>query len=104
MVFDFWDIDGLKENLSILYGINKVKLEDILVICDVKDRYINENILMEFIKLCQIKDIDSIDVTNVKIKGRHITTASKGFTSFKKFGLLDAYSVLTYETPLRFFY
>lgn len=97
MVINMWDKAKLRKSFCELYSLDGRKLGRILKGCD--DKY---DPLLEFLKITGIK-LDSIDVSNVHFKCRHITTISDDFKSIKKYGLMDLKMTLTEDTPLRNF-
>ena len=85
------------EALSQLFNLNIDNAKEIISLCDNNDYPV-----LDFIKKYNIR-LNQVDVSNVFLTCKHVTTANDKLESIKKYGLLSLADALTYETLLSVF-
>lgn len=94
---NFFDKENVIESLSKLYGIEESTL---VALCEIGN--LHDDPTAYFLSLWPVK-LDEVDISNVELHCKHITTQIDGFASLRKYGFLTLQKALEYETPLKSF-
>ncbi|BCN30269.1 hypothetical protein [Anaeromicropila herbilytica] len=94
---NFFDNMSVLKTFSKLYKLSENEIMRLAIETSVAD-----NPTVEFIRKSGIK-LDTVDIRNVTLHCKHITTINDNFDSLKKYGLLTLDKALTYPTPLNRF-
>lgn len=94
---NFFDYASVLSGLEKLYGIEENQILKMIV-----EAQCEENPVASFIRKANIK-LDTVDISQVMLRCKHIMTIDDDFASIKKYGLITLDKVLTYDTPLHRF-
>lgn len=94
---NFFDRESVIQSFSKLYGIEESTLVALSKIANLHD-----DPTAYFLSLWPVK-LDEVDISNVELHCKHITTQIDGFESFRKYGFLTLRKALECETPLKSF-
>ncbi len=91
---NFFDYMSVLKAFSKLYHLDEHLITRLAIETSIED-----NPTAAFIEKAGIK-LDVVDITEVSLHCKHITTINDDFESMKKYGLLTLDKALTYPTPL----
>ena len=91
---NFFDYMSVLKAFSKLYHLDEHLITRLAIETSIQD-----NPTAAFIEKTGIK-LDAVDITEVSLHCKHITTINDDFHSLKKYGLLTLDKALTYPTPL----
>lgn len=94
---NFFDYMSVVKAFSKLYNLNEHQIMRLAIETSIED-----NPTTAFIEKAGIK-LDAVDIAEVSLHCKHITTINDNFESLKKYGLITLDKVLTYPTPLNKF-
>jgi len=94
---NLFDYMSVVKAFSKLYNLNEHQIRRLAIETSIKD-----NPTAAFIEKAGIK-LDTVDITEVSLHCKHVTTINDDFKSLKKYGLITLDKVLTYPTPLNKF-
>jgi hypothetical protein len=94
---NYFDYMSVVKAFSQLYKLNENVIMRLAI-----ETIVADNPTVEFIRKAGIKQ-DTVDISNVMLHCKHITTVNDNFESLKKYGLLTLDKALTYPTPLNRF-
>jgi hypothetical protein len=94
VIINFFDYISVLKAFSRLYKLSENEIMRLVV--ETTDA---NNPTAEFIRKSGIK-LDAVDIKNVWLHCKHITTITDNFYSLKQFGLLTLDKALTFPTPL----
>lgn len=94
---DFFDYISVVKAFSKLYNLDEHLITRLAIETSIED-----NPTAAFIEKAGIK-LDVVDITEVSLHCKHITTINDDFESLKKYGLITLDKALTYPTPLNKF-
>lgn len=94
---NFFDYMSVLKAFSKLYNLDEHLITRLVIETSIED-----NPTAAFIEKAGIK-LDVVDITEVSLRCKHITTINDDFESLKKYGLITLDKALTYPTPLNKF-
>lgn len=94
---NFFDRESVIQSFSKLYGIEESTL---VALCEIGN--LHNDPTAYFLSLWSVK-LDEVDISNVELHCKHITTQIDGFDSLRKYGFLTLQKAMEYETPLKSF-
>lgn len=97
MKINFFDRESVIQSFSKLYGIEESTL---VALCEIAN--LHDDPTSYFLSLWLVK-LDEVDISNVELHCKHITTAFDELKSFQKYGFLTLQKALEYKTPLKSF-